>query len=64
MDRMIAAGPCGTSATATPAGTAFTWTLLMLWPHLAHHYATRKPTDNPHAKAPRHGGGHGKVQVA
>lgn len=61
----MAAGPCGTSAEAADGRTpVLTWTLLMVWPHLVHYYATRKPTDNPYAKAPRHGGGNGKVQVA
>jgi hypothetical protein len=61
--RLIAAGPCGTSAAPADIRTpVLTWTLLMLWPHLARYYATRDP--NPYVKmGAKHGGGNGKSAV-
>lgn len=57
----VIAGPCGTSACA-PAASSFTWTLIMVWPHLAHYYATRPL--NPYPKfGPKKGGGNGKAAL-
>jgi hypothetical protein len=61
VDTVIAAGPCGTSACA-PVASSFTWTLIMLWPHLAHYYATR-PKDAYMKMGPKHGGGNGKERL-
>jgi hypothetical protein len=62
MDGMTA-GPCGTSAAASDGRTSsMTWTLIMLWPHLARYYATRNP--KPYMKmGPKSGGGNGKERL-
>jgi hypothetical protein len=52
------AGPCGTVLTACVPG-ALTWTLLMLWPHLAHYERTR-PRSTYSKMGPKKGGGNGK----